>query len=62
MPLPPDFAKCGGSRREVESSAKMAAVPVMGCQDVLGGDRSLKRHLDRGDFARDNFETNLRHL
>ena len=26
--LPPDFAKCGGSRREVESAAKMAAVPV----------------------------------
>ena len=26
--LPPDFAKCGGSRREVESAAKMAAVQV----------------------------------
>ena len=26
--LPPDFAKCGGSRREVESAAKMAAIPV----------------------------------
>ena len=26
--LPPDFAKCGGSRREVESAAKMAAVHV----------------------------------
>ena len=26
--LPPDFAKCGGSRREVERAAKMAAVPV----------------------------------
>jgi hypothetical protein len=35
VPLPPDFAKCGGSRREVESAAKMVALPVRMRRDVL---------------------------
>ena len=59
--LPPDFAKCGGSRREVESAAKMAAVPVR-VWTLSRWWLSQSEFVGTFCFARDNFETNLRHL